>query len=166
MEQALLAAFQKEQDTFVRIDWHGNVLFPHRILQDHLQLLSGAVKDLKENKISVALRKLYQIDNNSYAFSFEKDVYEHFTENSLNQPKDRLKWGYGRVIGHEDLFDVVSGLLEKEKSNTFDCSAEITFLENAYDRQTVLYRNEIIKMTEATKEIQRLFTEAGKDFYD
>ena len=166
MEQALLAAFQKEQDTFVRIDWHGNVLFPHRILQDHLQLLSGAVKDLKENKISVALRKLYQIDNNSYAFSFEKDVYEHFTENSLNQPKDRLKWGYGRVIGHEDLFDVVSGLLEKEKSNTFDCSAEITFLENAYDRQTVLYRNEIIKMTEATKEIQRLFMEAGKDFYD
>ena len=154
------AAFSKEQDTFVRIDWHGNVLFPHRILQDHLRLLSGAVKNLKEGRISAALRKLYQVDNNSYAFAFEKEVYEHFTQNGLLQPKERLKWGYGRIIGHEDLFDVVTSLLEKEKNGETDCHSEIAFLEQAHRRQSALYRNEILKMQESTREIQRLLKEA------
>ena len=177
-EAKLLAAFQKEQDTFVRIDWHGNVLFPHRILQEHLLLLSEAVNDLRQGKISVALRKLYQVDNNFYAFSFDREVYEHFTGNSLYQPKERLKWGYGRIIGHEDLFDVVISLLEKERNADSDCSDEIAFLENAYERQAELYRCEIKKMKEATDEIKQLLTEAmhsseatplsgaGKDSYD
>lgn len=177
-EAKLLAAFQKEQDTFVRIDWHGNVLFPHRILQEHLLLLSEAVNDLRQGKISVALRKLYQVDNNFYAFSFDREVYEHFTGNSLYQPKERLKWGYGRIIGHEDLFDVVISLLEKERNADSDCSDEIAFLENAYERQAELYRCEIKKMKEATNEIKQLLTEAmhsseatplsgaGKDSYD
>ena len=145
-EAKLLAAFQKEQDSFVRIDWHGNVLFPHRILQEHLLLLSDAVNDLGQGKISVALRKLYQVDNNFYAFSFDREVYEHFTGNSLYQPKERLKWGYGRIIGHEDLFDVVISLLEKERNADSDCSDEIAFLENAYERQAELYRCEIKNM--------------------
>lgn len=177
-EAKLLAAFQKEQDSFVRIDWHGNVLFPHRILQEHLLLLSDAVNDLGQGKISVALRKLYQVDNNFYAFSFDREVYEHFTGNSLYQPKERLKWGYGRIIGHEDLFDVVISLLEKERNADSDCSDEIAFLENAYERQAELYRSEIKKMKEATDEIKQLLTEAmhsseatplsgaGKDSYD
>lgn len=177
-EAKLLAAFQKEQDTFVRIDWHGNVLFPHRILQEHLLLLSEAVNDLRQGKISVALRKLYQVDNNFYAFSFDREVYEHFTGNSLYQPKERLKWGYGRIIGHEDLFDVVISLLEKERNADSDCSDEIAFLENACERQAELYRCEIKKMKEATDEIKQLLTEAmhsseatplsgaGKDSYD
>ena len=177
-EAKLLAAFQKEQDSFVRIDWHGNVLFPHRILQEHLLLLSDAVNDLGQGKISVALRKLYQVDNNFYAFSFDREVYEHFTGNSLYQPKERLKWGYGRIIGHEDLFDVVISLLEKERNADSDCSDEIAFLENAYERQAELYRCEIKKMKEATDEIKQLLTEAmssseatplsgaGKDSYD
>ena len=177
-EAKLLAAFQKEQDSFVRIDWHGNVLFPHRILQEHLLLLSDAVNDLGQGKISVALRKLYQIDNNFYAFSFDREVYEHFTGNSLYQPKERLKWGYGRIIGHEDLFDVVISLLEKERNADSDCSDEIAFLENAYERQAELYRSEIKKMKEAANEIKQLLTEAmssseatplsgaGKDSYD
>lgn len=177
-EAKLLAAFQKEQDTFVRIDWHGNVLFPHRILQEHLLLLSEAVNDLGQGKISVALRKLYQVDNNFYAFSFDREVYEHFTGNSLYQPKERLKWGYGRIIGHEDLFDVVISLLEKERNADSDCSDEIAFLGNAYERQAELYRSEIKKMKEAANEIKQLLTEAmssseatplsgaGKDSYD
>ena len=177
-EAKLLAAFQREQDSFVRIDWHGNVLFPHRILQEHLLLLSDAVNDLGQGKISVALRKLYQVDNNFYAFSFDREVYEHFTGNSLYQPKERLKWGYGRIIGHEDLFDVVISLLEKERNADSDCSDEIAFLENAYERQAELYRSEIKKMKEAANEIKQLLTEAmssseatplsgaGKDSYD
>ncbi len=164
-EKILLDAFLKEQDTFVRIDWHGNVLFPHRILQDHLHLLSGAIRDLNENNISSALRKLYQIDNNSYAFSFDKDVYEHFTENSLHQPKARLKWGYGRILGHEDFFDIVTALLTKEKAQHFDCQEEIVFLESIRLRQIELYHNELLTMQKNIQEIKRLLENAGKDFY-
>lgn len=166
MEQTLLSAFREEQDTFVRIDWHGNVLFPHEILQEHLQLLFGAVMNLKEGNISAALRKLYQIDNNSYAFSFDRDVYEHFTENALHQPKERLKWGYGRIIGHEDLFDVVTNLLEKERIGNTDLQNEIRALEKACERQSALYQEEIRSLTTHTEKIQRLLKEAGKDFYD
>ena len=160
LEKALLDAFQKEQDTFVRIDWHGTVLFPHEILQDHLLLLTGAVNDLKNGRISVALRKLYEIDNNSYAFSFDKEVYEHFTRNSLNQPKERLKWGYGRIVDHEDLFDVVTGLLRKVQNGEKDCSVEIAFLQKAYDRQAGLYREEIMKMKNNTEEITGILKES------
>ena len=161
MEQALLAAFLKEQDTFVRIDWHGNVLFPHRILQDHLQLLSGALNNLREGRISAALRKLYQVDNNAYAFSFDREVYEHFTENALHQSKERLKWGYGRIVGHEDLYVIVSGLLQKEKTGDMDCNPEISLLEEAVMRQTDLYREEIRKMKENVKEIKKLLEKAA-----
>lgn len=161
MEQALLAAFLKEQDTFVRIDWHGNVLFPHRILQDHLQLLSGALNNLREGRISAALRKLYQVDNNAYAFSFDQEVYEHFTENALHQSKERLKWGYGRIVGHEDLYVIVSGLLQKEKTGDMDCNTEISLLEEAVKRQTDLYREEIRKMKENVKEIKNLLEKAA-----
>ena len=48
LERSLLQVFQQEQDAYVRIDWYGNVLFPHGILQDRLQLLEGAVRNLKE----------------------------------------------------------------------------------------------------------------------
>ena len=164
-EQALLDAFRKEQDTFVRIDWHGNVLFPHRILQDHIRLLSGAIKNLKEGRISSALKKLYQIDNNSYAFSFEKGVYDHFTKNSLHQPKERLKWGYGRILGHEDLFEVVTSLLTKDAAGVTDCKKEIIFLEQACARQNKLYREEIQNMIKNTEEIKRLLEAAGEDSY-
>lgn len=161
MEQALLVAFLKEQDTFVRIDWHGNVLFPHRILQDHLQLLSGALNNLREGRISAALRKLYQVDNNAYAFSFDREVYEHFTKNALHQSKERLKWGYGRIVGHEDLYVIVSGLLQKEKTGDMDCNPEISLLEEAVMRQTDLYREEIRKMKENVKEIKKLLEKAA-----
>ena len=60
-------------------------------------------------------KKIYQVDNNAYAFMFDEYVYRHFTDYVFNQPKDRLKWGYGRLLGHEDLYHVVKCLLKKEK---------------------------------------------------
>ena len=160
LEKALLAAFKKEQDTFVRIDWHGTVLFPHEILQDHLLLLDGAIKDLQNGKISVALRKLYEMDNNAYAFAFDKEVYEHFTKNSLNQPKERLKWGYGRIIGHEDLFDVVESLIEKAKRKETDCSREIRFLTDVYECQAQLFCQEVTRMKNNVEEITGILKES------
>ena len=165
LERSLLQVFQQEQDTYVRIDWYGNVLFPHGILQDRLQLLEGAVRNLKEGRLSAALRKLYEIDSNRYAFLFEEEVYRHFTSYALDQSADRLKWGTGRIIGFENFFSVVTGLLEKEKMGCSDFTEEIAQLEAAYERQSDLYRKEIDTLCVQTERMERLLREAGVEFY-
>ena len=165
LERSLLQVFQQEQDTYVRIDWYGNVLFPHGILQDRLQLLEGAVRNLKEGRLSAALRKLYEIDSNRYAFLFEEEVYRHFTSYALDQSADRLKWGTGRIIGFENFFPVVTGLLEKEKTDCSDFTEEIAQLEAAYERQSDLYRKEIDTLCVQTERMERLLREAGVEFY-
>jgi len=165
LERALLQVFQQEQDAYVRIDWYGNVLFPHGILQDRLQLLEGAVRNLKEGRLSAALRKLYEIDSNRYAFLFEEEVYRHFTSYALDQSADRLKWGTGRIIGFENFFPVVTGLLEKEKTDCSDFTEEIAQLETAYERQSDLYRKEIDTLCVQTERMERLLREAGVEFY-
>lgn len=100
----------------MRIDWYGNVLYPHEICSANLRLLGGAVRNLKEQRLSSALRKLYQVDNNAYAFNFDEEVYRHFTDYVFHQPKDRLKWGYGRLPEHENLYGTVKQLLTKRKT--------------------------------------------------
>lgn len=97
-ETELLKRFKTEQDAFVRIDWYGNVFYPHEILLRNIHLLEGAKKNLEEGELSVALRKLYDVDNNAYAFMFDKEVYRHFTDYVYHQPKERLKWGYRRLM--------------------------------------------------------------------
>lgn len=134
-EKKLLARFLEEQNTFVRIDWYGNVLYPHEIIAQNLQLLCGAAAKLEENQLSSALRKLYQVDNNAYAFMFERKVYEHFTDYVFHQPKERLKWGYGRLLEHENLYELVQGLLKKEKAGEEEFAGETKKLKEAGIRQ-------------------------------
>ena len=134
-------------------------------MQDRLQLLEGAVRNLKEGRLSAALRKLYEIDSNRYAFLFEEEVYRHFTSYALDQSADRLKWGTGRIIGFENFFPVVTGLLEKEKMGCSDFTEEIAQLEAAYERQSDLYRKEIDTLCVQTERMERLLREAGVEFY-
>ena len=134
-EKKMLARFLEEQNTFVRIDWYGNVLYPHEIIAQNLQLLCGAAAKLEENQLSSALRKLYQVDNNAYAFMFERKVYEHFTDYVFHQPKERLKWGYGRLLEHENLYELVQGLLKKEKAGEEEFAGETKKLKEAGIRQ-------------------------------
>ena len=134
-EKKLLARFLEEQNIFVRIDWYGNVLYPHEIIAQNLQLLCGAAANLEENQLSSALRKLYQVDNNAYAFMFERRVYEHFTDYVFHQPKERLKWGYGRLLEHENLYELVQELLKKEKAGEEEFAGETKTLKRAGIRQ-------------------------------
>ena len=105
------------------------------------------MRNLKEGRLSAALRKLYEIDSNRYAFLFEEEVYRHFTSYALDQSADRLKWGTGRIIGFENFFPVVTGLLEKEKT---DCSD---------------FTKEIDTLCVQTERMERLLREAGVEFY-
>lgn len=152
LEQKQLANFKKEQDTFVRIDWYGNVLYPHEILLKNIRLLEDAIEDLEKAEVSKALGRLYQVDNNAYAFMFDEDVYNHFTDYVFHQPRERLKWGYGRIMEHEKLYTLVRSLLEKEKTTGSDFESEILRLKKVCEKQYTLLEKYTDKITEVLKE--------------
>ena len=156
LEKSLLTLFQKEQDTFVRIDWYGNVVFPHVVLQESLELLIGAKESLEEGNISAALRKIYEIDNNRYAFMFEEEVYTHFTSYVFDQPRERLKWGYQRIIGYVNLFDIVRSLLQKKKESDTDYHKEIMLLGEAVDKQKEVFRNLMVQLKINVEEMKQM----------
>ncbi|MGN1147395.1 MAG: M28 family peptidase [Lachnospiraceae bacterium] len=159
LEECLLALFQKVQDTFVRIDWYGNVLFPHESLQQSLELLSGAADSLAEGNLRTAMRKIYEIDNNRYAFMFEEKVYQHFTEYVFSQPKERLKWGCGRIVGYVNLFGTVKSLLRKREEDVADYAAETAFLQEAAARQRMIYRDMIEGLKISVEEMKQMLGE-------
>ncbi len=158
-EAEALRRFKCAQDELVRIDWYGTVHYPHEILLKNLCLIGGAIKNLKEQDIASALRKLYQVDNNAYAFMFDREVYEHFTDYVLNQPQNRLKWGYNRLMPHENLYDLVKKLLEKketkeeekkeENKEELSLSCEISHLTRIFQDQCRL-------LIQTTDQIQSL----------
>ena len=66
---------------------------------------------------------------------FERKVYEHFSDYVFHQPKERLKWGYGRLLEHENLYELVQGLLKKEKAGEEEFAGETKKLKEAGIRQ-------------------------------
>ena len=150
-EKEALRRFKYAQDELVRIDWYGNVHYPHEILLQNIRLIGGAIANLKEQNLSSALRKLYQVDNNAYAFMFDEEVYNHFTDYVLNQPQDRLKWGYRRLMPHENIFALVKDLLQKkeEEPDEISLSGEISHLTRIFQDQCRL-------LLQTTDQIQSL----------
>lgn len=150
-EKEALRRFKYAQDELVRIDWYGNVHYPHEILLQNIRLIGGAIANLKEQNLSSALRKLYQVDNNAYAFMFDEEVYNHFTDYVLNQPQDRLKWGYRRLMPHENIYALVKDLLQKkeEEQDEISLSGEISHLTRIFQDQCRL-------LLQTTDQIQSL----------
>lgn len=152
-EKQLLVKFKQEQDRFVRIDWYGEVFFPHEILWKNIGLLQDSVNALEQSDVDKALEKIYQVDNNAYAFMFDEYVYRHFTDYVFNQPKDRLKWGYGRLLGHEDLYHVVKCLLKKRKEADTDYREELHYLKECYKKQTRRLCETLKEISQTVKEM-------------
>ena len=150
-EDEALRRFKCAQDELVRIDWYGNVHYPHEILLQNIRLIGGAIANLKEQNLSSALRKLYQVDNNAYAFMFDEEVYNHFTDYVLNQPQDRLKWGYKRLMPHENLYALVKDLLNKKETAPEELSltCEISHL-------TKISQDQCRLLIQTTDQIQKL----------
>ena len=150
-EDEALRRFKCAQDELVRIDWYGNVHYPHEILLQNIRLIGGAIANLKEQNLSSALRKLYQVDNNAYAFMFDEEVYNHFTDYVLNQPQDRLKWGYKRLMPHENLYALVKDLLNKKETAPEELSltCEISHL-------TKIFQDQCRLLIQTTDQIQKL----------
>mgnify|MGYP003171554518 CR=1 FL=1 len=112
----LLYIFRKEQDYFVRLNWHDEVLFPQEAAGSNLEAIYKALDCLRQGDAQGSLDAVYGIDNNRYAFQFDREVFRYFTEYVLNQPADRLKWGAGRIIRHENLFELVTDLKNAQET--------------------------------------------------
>lgn len=159
-EKKLLLAFKKCQDKFVRLTWTDDVIFPQEASMNNIRCLMRAKRFLEDGDVKNALQEIYQIDNNQYAFSFDEAVYMHFTDYVLNQPKERLRWGWQRIIHHENLYCLVKSLKAKGGENDTDLSQEILFLQTALKRQMMFFRDDIEYMKQATDDVTAILSEA------
>ncbi len=159
-ENTLLSVSTMEQDRFVRLNWADEVLFPEEAAQNNLYYIRKAVRSLKRKNLETALEALYEIDNNAYAFQFSRSVYEHFTDYVFHQEPDRLQWGAGRIVHHENLYDLVEGLLEKYRRGETEVREEILRLEAVEKRQQAYLKEDVDYMIKSTEKMLLILQEA------
>lgn len=154
INKQLKEVFAFAQDSFVRLSWEDDNIFPYEQIQTNIAGLNGALEALAAGDIATALDEhLYSIDNNWYAYNFSKDTYRFFTDQVLTQSDDINQWGAGRVVGHLDLYDLISSLKSKEAGQ--DCSAEIGILEVALDQQLELLKETVEQQIKAINEMDQ-----------
>lgn len=161
LNSGLLAAFKYAEDQFVRLTWEDEPIFPHQHAQNNITNLTLSIDALNKGDITTAIDEyLWAIDNNWYAYDFEKEVFDYFTDYVLEAPKEKLMWGVGRIVGHENLFDPINSLIEKIEQDGADVSAELATLNEALERQKTLLQTttdeEIIAVQELGKQLEAL----------
>lgn len=161
LERELLSIFREAQDSFVRLNWHDEVLFPQEAVRTNLSRVEDALACLRAGYAKGALEAIYGIDNNRYAFLFDEEVFTYFTEYVLEQPRDRLKWGAGRIVHHENLFHLVQQLKEKLAAGSRDFSREIQVLTRVEASQLACYCDDIEYMIREVHKIQERLGESS-----
>ena len=163
-ENILLKVFNMAQDKYVRLTWEDAVVFPQEAAQNNLRYLKKAIRALKRKipDAEAAFEALYEIDNNAYAFQFSKQVYERFTDYVLDQNSDRLQWGRGRIVHHENLYDLVAQLMDKYHQGATDFANEIAELEKVAKRQKAYLRDDIEYMLQSTEKMLLLLQAANE----
>ena len=154
----LLGIFKKAQDYFVRLDWDDGVIFPQQAVQNNLHALKEAKTALNAGKIEETLEAFYSIDNNCYAFEFEKEVFYHFTEYIMKQEPERLMWGKGRILHHENLYELVERLKNK-KIDKDSLELEQRQLEEVWERQCTYYKDDIEYLIRAVTKFSEMLQE-------
>ena len=163
-ENILLKVFKMAQDKYIRLTWEDAVVFPQEAAQNNLRYLKKAIRALKRKipDAEAAFEALYEIDNNAYAFQFSKQVYERFTDYVLDQNSDRLQWGRGRIVHHENLYDLVAQLMDKYHQGATDFANEIAELEKVAKRQKAYLRDDIEYMLQSTEKMLLLLQAANE----
>ena len=161
LNRELLRIFKKEQDYFVRLSWHDDVLFPQQAVQENVRAMDRAIACLENRDLPGALEAVYTIDNNRYAFLFEEEVYTYFTEYVLNQPPGRLKWGAGRIVHHQNLFRLVERLKARAGEKNPDTREEYDILVRARENQLGCYGDDIRYMISSAGKLLKAIRQAG-----
>lgn len=138
----LLDIYKVAQDELLKLTWEDVAIFPHEHAQNNVENLTLSIEALNNGEIGKALDEyLWMIDNNWYAYDWDREVYDYFTDYVLDQPADRLMWGAGRVVGHVDLFDPINSLIAKRDEPNADVSKEIEVLKLELENQQKLLAN-------------------------
>lgn len=160
MNSGLLAAFKYAEDQFVRLTWEDDQIFPHEHAQNNIENLTLSIEALSAGDIATPLDEyLYLIDNNWYAYDFDKEVFTYFTDYVLKAPKEKLMWGEGRIVGHEDLFDTIHSLKAKSEQPDADVSTEIEALKGALETQIELLNTTVSDETMSVGKLGELLSE-------
>ena len=149
----LMKAFRKAQDSFVRLDWQDTVLFPQEAVRQNLMHIKAAIHCLEERNPEGALDAIYEIDNNCYAFQFDEEVFNYFTDYVFCQPKERLQWGAGRIVHHENLYQLVQKLKRKQETGTSSFEEALRMLNQVRKNQEACYRSDLEYMIRETENI-------------
>ena len=156
VNKQLLALYKYCQDSFIKLTWEDDSIFPHEHAQNNINALNEAVALLEKGDIDTAVNDhLSLIDNNWYALSFDKETYEYFTNQVLKQDKERLNWGAGRIMGHEDLYDIIFSLQQKQKSGEKNVKNEIEALKKILASQEALMKNTVITENKQLLEVKK-----------
>lgn len=161
LNRTLLHIFRKEQDYFVRLNWHDEVLFPQEAVENNLRAVYKAIRCLEHEDVRGTLEAVYEIDNNRYAFLFDEEVFRYFTEYVLEQPADRLKWGNGRIIHHENLFGLVERLKKKMEESRPDVAEDYAYLLSVADNQETCFKDDIRYMEASVAKLVVAMEEAA-----
>ena len=157
LNAALLKAFKFAEDAFVRLTWHDEPIFPHQHPQNNLACIAGALNALLSGNLTRALDPFIgEIDNNWYAFHFENAVFRYFSDYVLHQPAHRLMWGAGRVLGQEDLSDIILSLKAKILQPNPKLENEIARLNAARQNQQKLLVRTVTEETQAVNKLAHL----------
>ncbi|KXH78356.1 M28 family peptidase [Sporosarcina sp. HYO08] len=157
LNAGLLETFKFAQDHFVKLTWEDEPIFPHEHAQNNIEQLASSIDALKKGDIATPLDEhLWLIDNNWYTYDFDKETNQYFTDYVLKQPADRLLWGAGRIVGHEDLYDTTNALLEKRDQANPDLSAEIETLTKTLENQKQLLQTTIDEEYESVKTLSEM----------
>ncbi|WP_199203760.1 M28 family peptidase [Sporosarcina sp. P16b] len=160
LNSGLLAAYKYAEDQFVRLTWEDEPIFPHEHAQNNVKNLAASIEALTTGDIATPLDEhLYAIDNNWYAYDFDQEVFNYFTDYVIKAPKEQLMWGAGRIVDHEDLFKTIQSLKTKKEQTKPDLSVEITSLMNALDRQKKLLEQTVTDETASVKKLGELLSD-------
>ncbi len=158
----LLEAFRFAQDNFNRLTWEDVQKFPHQLPAENLANLYAAQQALQSGDVALAVDEyLWAVDNNWYAYDWDRQVYDYFTNYVLNQPADRLMWGAGRVVGHVDLFDSINSLLEKYDAPQADVTAELADIAKAIADQQALLQSLVANEVAQLTTLEAMLTQAA-----
>jgi hypothetical protein len=119
-------------------------IFPHEHAQNNLDAINKSLESLEKGDVKTALdNDLFLVDNNWYAYSFDRETFDFFTNQVMDQAADRLSWGHTRVVGHEDLYDVINSLQDKYDVKNPQVDSEMGALRTAAENQKGLLKTTI-----------------------
>ena len=108
-----------------------------------------------EGDADAAKCAMVEVDDNSYAEAFGRDVTSYFTARALT---DSGSWGSGRLTGHIDLFGVLRAVMAKgkEESPDFTFEKEELTVKIAVERKNLNYllEAETARLRKLTQKLQ------------